>query len=159
MKLIHHSFDTTFDIIDQPESKMNNEDFESEYNAFGMIIKDNQNRILIQKHNKFNLLTIPLGKSNIKEIVDIGIRKELEEECGIKANTLLKLDQGDLIFETESKNVIRMNTYLVEVLSYSGVVKNKEPHKHQFQKFMEIGEILKSDRLSYVTQLYLKNHL
>ena len=157
MKLIEHTFSTNFKEIEITEKRMNNEDFQLCYNAFGAVIKDEQSRILIQKHVKYDMYTIPIGKCPINVQHDTGLRRELVEECGITARTLLKLDEGNLIFQTSDNKQIIIVTCLIKVLSYLGEVKNLEPHKHEIQKFMTIDEIKEHDRLSYVTQLYLNN--
>ena len=155
MKLINHTFNTTFVISEHNESKMNNEDIQPCYNAIGAVIKNNKNQILIQKHVKYNIFTIPIGKCPSHISHDIGLRREMLEECDIHVNTLLHLDRGDLVFELFSGQHITVHSCLIEVLGYNGVIKNMQPDKHEFQKFIDISDIQNLGTLSYITQLYL----
>lgn len=158
MKLIRHTFNTEFEIREIEENGMTNDDRRSNYKGFAAVIRDKKGRILIQKHNKYDMYTIPCGKCSKGKSVQDEIARELEEECGIYLEAFRKLDEGKLYFKLSDGNRITIHLYLVEVLQYSGTVKNLEPHKHEFQKFVKIDKIREYDFLSYATQLFLDHY-
>ena len=55
----------------------------SDYDAIAAIIKDEDNRILIQKHNKYGFWTVPVGKVEQGESIDFALKKEIKEECNV----------------------------------------------------------------------------
>ena len=131
-----------------------NEDLK-DHIAVGAVIKDSQGRILMQKHNKYGFLTIPIGKATSKQSPEEALRQELAEECGIKIQEYKEIAERDYEYIRKGKKV-KMRLYLYEIKSYSGVPINNEPEKHQFQEFKILDEIKESPYLSDATLLFLE---
>lgn len=159
MKLIRHTFNTEFKVYEIPETDMSDDDRRSSYKGFGAVIRDKKGGILIQKHNKYDMYTIPCGKCSKGKSIQDEIARELEEECSIYLESFRKLDEGKLYFKLSTDERITMHIYLVEVLQYSGTIRNLEPQKHEFQKFIKIDKLRKYDHLSYATQLFLDKYV
>ncbi len=126
-----------------------------DHQGIGAVIKDAQNRILMQEHIKFSMWTIPVGKVKPGQTVEQALHEELFEECGISIKGFRELDYH--LFEYNRNGIpVKVFHHLFEILSYSGTVTNKEPHKHSQQIFLSIPEILMLHALSDSTLLYLK---
>lgn len=119
------------------------------------IIKDNYGRILMQDHVKFNFWTIPIGKADPGESPEDALDKEIEEECAIKVKGKKLLDVKPHSY-VRWGNKVTVTKYLYEILDFEGEIKNSEPEKHRELKFMTIDEIMKLNKISDGTILYLK---
>lgn len=133
--------------------KYSSEDLE-DHDAIGAIIKDNQGRILMQKHVKYGFWTIPIGKVKFGQPVDEALKQELLEECGISIIDFKEITQKEYVYNRNGKKV-RLINHIYEILKYSGNIENKEPHKHIQQEFKELKEIKSISHLSDATLMYL----
>ena len=122
--------------------------------GIGAIIKNKNNEILMMKHNKFNLWTIPIGKVDINEDIEDGVIRELFEELSIKAQRMQELATGNVTYKKDYGN-LDVKIYIFEILKYKGEIKNKEPHKHSELKWMTLDEIKKISKHSDATKIYL----
>ena len=125
-----------------------------DFKAVGAVIKNKNNDILMQKHNKFGFWTIPCGKVDPGETLESALKKEIFEECGIIIEKFKLISEKSFKYIRKQKQ-INVDTYIYEIIEYTGKILNKEPEKHEIQKFMSINEILKVDDISHQTQMYL----
>lgn len=133
--------------------KYNQEDLRSHYGV-GAIIKNENDEILMLKHNKFNLWTIPIGKVDFGEDIFEGMNRELQEELNIKAKEMKDLISGDYYYKRDGIRV-KVEIHIFEVLSYTGKPRNNEPHKHSDMKWMSLDDVQKLKQRSDATALYL----
>ena len=126
-----------------------------DYDAIAAIIKDDDNRILLQKHNKYGFWTIPIGKVDPGETREYALKKEMREECNINVIDYKLIGQKKFKYIRMGK-LINVDSFLYEIIKYSGKIKNNEPTKHAEQKFMSVDEITKLNEISHMTQMYLK---
>ena len=134
-------------------SKYNQEDLRSHFGV-GAVIKNENDEILMLKHNKFNVWTIPIGKVDDGEDLIEGMSRELHEELNIKSNDMKDLISGDYYYKREGVRV-RVEIHIFEVLSYTGKLRNNEPHKHSNMKWMSLDDVQKLKQRSDATALYL----
>lgn len=106
------------------------------------------------KHNKFNLWTIPIGKVDFGEDIFEGMNRELQEELNIKAKEMKDLISGDYYYKRDGYRV-KVEIHIFDVLSYTGKLKNNEPHKHSDMKWMSLDDVQKLKQQSDATALYL----
>lgn len=115
--------------------------------------------IFILYHKKHNLWSAPLGKVEEGETPEEALRREMKEELGITINDVVKMGEEELVCLIPKPTLV--NTVILDVMSYSGNIENKEPHKHSdlhFEKFdnfidMEVTEATKL-LLSHVARKY-----
>ncbi|MEK6856152.1 MAG: NUDIX hydrolase [Nanoarchaeota archaeon] len=136
------------------EPKYNQEDL-IDHHGVSAIIKDDKGKILMQEHVKYGFWTIPVGKVMQNQDVKEGLKQEVFEECNIKVLECKEIFYKLYEYIRNGKNV-KVYTHLFEITKYSGEVKNKEPHKHKKQLFMEIKDIMKLPYLSDTSLLYLE---
>jgi len=119
--------------------KYNKEDIVDHHAVFA-IIKDKDNKILMQEHNKYGFWTIPGGKAKPDQKPIEALKQEIFEECNITI-----IDSKEIT--TRIKNYIRqginvkVTEHIFEIIKYSGIMKNNEPDKHKSQKFLSLEEI------------------
>ncbi len=109
--------------------------------------------VLVQDHVKSGCWTITVGKAEGGETPLEAITRELWEELGlivIKGSCLLDIEQYCEIHGA----VVRQVVFDIEV-SNTGGWKNKEPEKHREVRWMEIRELIKKDKLTENTKLWL----
>lgn len=126
-----------------------------DHHAVAAVIKDKQGRVLMQEHVKFGFWTIPIGKAKNNQTPVEGIKMEIFEECNLKINDLKEIAHKEIVYERDGKNV-NVLTHIFEVLSYSGKLENKEPHKHKQQKFVSVEEMRNIPYLSDSTLMFLE---
>jgi ADP-ribose pyrophosphatase YjhB (NUDIX family) len=124
--------------------------------AIAGVIRDTYGNILIQRHNKYGFITIPIGKAKSGQTAEQGLMEELFEECDIVLTDFKLILKKDYSYDRRGK-LINLVLYLFEIIDYSGIIKNKELEKHSEQKFMSLDEIKKSPYLSDATLLYLES--
>lgn len=134
--------------------KYNSEDILN-HHGIAAVIKNEQNEILMQKHNKYGFWTIPVGKVKTRQSVEEGLIQEISEECNIVIEEFKELKKKEYFYNRDGKDV-EVIQHLFYILKYSGEMKNKEPHKHKLQKFLSIEKIKKLPYLSDCTILYLE---
>lgn|SRR3989344_5478446 len=132
----------------------NPEDLIDHY-GIGAVIKNNKGQILLQEHVKFGFWTIPVGKVLKTQTIEEGLKQELLEECDINIHNFKNITNKNFKYNRNGKEV-NVYCYIFSIENYSGELKNKEPHKHKTQKFMDIGTIKNLPYLSDLTLLYLE---
>lgn len=92
----------------------------------GVIIRNQDGKILVQDHVKRGFITCPIGTVEHGELHLDAMIRELKEELGIEAGEMSLL---------LSCNVrcgdIWVDTHIFELQTYRGEITNKEPHKHR----------------------------
>ncbi len=126
-----------------------------DHNGIAAVIKDNSGRILMQLHVKFGFWTIPVGKVDLRDSIEYGLKKEVLEECGITIQDYKEITSKNFVYDRRGKNV-QLTSYLFEIKRYSGIIQNKEPHKHTRQEFLTLEQIKVLPYLSDMTLLYLE---
>lgn len=95
------------------------------------IIKNDKGEILVMRHFKLRLLTIPSGKVDPGESLGDALIRELYEEVGIKVTKFKKIDKLNIVYkfkdDTDRKHI---TIHLYEIEQYTGKPFNKEPNKH-----------------------------
>jgi len=125
------------------------------HEGIAAVIKNKKGQILMQDHVKYGFWTLPVGKTKYEKDIVSGLKEELLEECGIIVKDFKELAKRKYIYTRNRRRVI-VNLHLFEITKYSGIVKNKEPHKHREQKFMSLEEIKRLPYLSDATLMYLE---
>jgi len=125
-----------------------------DHEALGMIIKDKDGKILMQDHIKYGFFTIPVGKAKPGQTLSDALKEELFDECDIKVKDFKKIATKNYTY-IRNGHKVKLHGHLLEVIKYSGTIKNKEPHKHRTQKFYDLETIKKMPYLSDMTLLYL----
>ncbi len=110
----------------------------------------------MQEHNKYGFWTIPIGKANPDQTPEEGLQQEIQEECNLKILECKELIQRKFIYERNGK-MVNVLSHIYEVLKYTGVMKNNEPHKHKKQMFIPLEKIKQLLYLSDATVLYLEH--
>lgn len=144
---------TSFNSSDKPIS-YTSEDLTS-HHGIAAVITNEKGEILIQEHVKYGFWTIPVGKvKDGQDIID-GFKEELFDECDIVVEECEELVSKDFSYIRAGKPITVFG-HIFAVLSYTGTIRNKEPHKHTTQRFMSLEEIQKLPLLSDLTLLYLE---
>ncbi len=100
-----------------------------------LIITDG--KLLVQYHNKLNMLALPSGKAEIGETPEQAIAREIAEELGVTDMTIV----GEKSYPHHDIRTVEYN-YIVTL--HAPWV-NNEPKKHKWIKPMSPEEILASD--------------
>lgn len=105
----------------------------------GIFKKD---KILVMYHNKFDMLTIPVGKAKYNETPIKAAVVEVKEETDID---IKDLDEIDCFVTNEIRNGIEVEVtnHLYIAKAWIGKPKNMESHKHKWIRWMTIDEIKK----------------
>jgi ADP-ribose pyrophosphatase YjhB (NUDIX family) len=123
--------------------------------AIGGIIRNEEGKVLMLDHKKTGLWTIPVGKVEECEHITDALIREMIEELSIQVKGFISVKD---IKHPWSGGDFR--TYIFNITSYTGEIRNNEPHKHPAMKWMAIEEIERLDT-TYATQgalEYLKEH-
>ena len=136
------------------EPSYNNEDL-LDHHAVAAVIKDNEDKILIQEHTKYGFWTLPSGKVKEGQGIIEGLKQEIFEECNLIIKECKKVFAREHEYERRNKK-LNVNEHIFEVTNYSGILENKEPLKHTQQKFFSIKEIINLPHVSNLIILYLK---
>ncbi|MDD2487768.1 MAG: NUDIX domain-containing protein [Candidatus Gracilibacteria bacterium] len=122
--------------------------------AIGVVIYDDERKVLIQDHVKLDFFTIPIGKIKEGEEIEEVIKQEVFDETNLKILSYRKI--GEKIGEYDYDGVmIRIKTHIFEVLEYEGKLINKEEKKHRSMRFMDTGEIRGLSKISDATKYFL----
>lgn len=105
------------------------------------VVRDRRNRILTLGHNKFNMLTVPVGKAEPGESDRSAVRRELLEEVNVRAKRLKLLKRFYHTFEPLPGQQVRKRVSVFDVPEWEGTPKNMEPDKHSFARFMSERQI------------------
>jgi 8-oxo-dGTP pyrophosphatase MutT (NUDIX family) len=136
------------------EIKYNEEDV-VDHHAVLAIIKNKAGDILMQEHLKYGFWTIPGGKVKLGQDIFAGLKNEIFEECNLRIDKCSEVIFKEIFYDRGGRKV-KVTEHIFEVVSYNGIMKNKEPEKHSEQKFLSINEIKNLPYLSDVTLLYLE---
>jgi len=126
----------------------------TDHSGIAAIIRDKDNRILMQKHKKHGFWTIPVGKVDPGDGLLKTLSKELSEETGIKVLGKKHIAQKTITYTPVGKPV-KVTSHLYDITDYAGKPKNLEPHKHSQQKFMSLDKIKSLSEISDMTKLFL----
>ena len=142
-------------------NEANNNHIDGSITSASGIIMDDKGRILVLEHKRTNTLSIPGGKFVYgKETPEDGLLREIKEEVNIDVKQYSFLYDFTFSFQyNDTKQTLLCKDFLFKIDSYTGEIKNNEPNKHNFVKFMSIDEILKykgekSKILSYFLAKY-----
>jgi 8-oxo-dGTP pyrophosphatase MutT (NUDIX family) len=126
-----------------------------DHDGIAMIIRNEEDKYLLMKHNKLDTWTLPVGKVEYGETKEETLRKEAFEELNI---SLLNYDLVSL--ETRKykrmNKVIKVRSFLYNIINYKGNLINKEPHKHDEIRWFTIKEIKKLNQISDATKDFLR---
>jgi ADP-ribose pyrophosphatase YjhB (NUDIX family) len=127
-----------------------------DHQGVSAVIKNSEGEILMQDHVKYGFWTIPVGKTEDGQTAIEAIKEEVFEECNLLIEDLREIAFKEIEYVREGKKV-RVPTHVYEIISYSGELQNKEPHKHKEQKFLPLNEIKKMPYLSDSTIFFLES--
>jgi len=153
-KVLKKKSKTGFD-INNP--LVNAEDLKNHRGVGGVIHKGN--KILIFYHKKYNFWTLPIGKVDLSKDPAIGFAQEMEEELGIEVLSYRLLGTFYKTYRRAPYVYTDIVSMIYNVISYNGIVRNKEPNKHPIMQWMTITEIRnipkckKSDALKFYIKL------
>ena len=94
--------------------------------AVAVIIRNQDGKILVQDHVKYNFLTCPVGAVEHGELHSDAMIRELKEELDIEAGEMTLLLTGNIRCGDSW-----VDTHIFELQTYRGEITNKEPHKHR----------------------------
>jgi len=135
------------------EINYNDEDIVDHHGVVA-VIKNKKGEVLMQEHVKYNFWTIPVGKVKLGQEIEDALKEEIFEECNLVISKFVEIADKDYLYIRKGREV-KVIIHLFEITEYSGIMKNKEPHKHRKQEFLSIEDIRKIPYLSDVTLLYL----
>jgi len=137
--------------------KWNEEDLKP-HQGIGAVIKGPKpGEILLQKHTKLKLWTIPVGKGRQEEASEDVLKRELKEELGIDVKHTSLLGTEGLL-TTRNNKKMRIPTYLYLVNKYDGDIQNLEPHKHEIQEFKDPQKlVLDGEPISHALTHWLRH--
>ena len=107
--------------------RYNDEDRVDHQSSAGLII-DNQGRILVQRHVKHKMLTLPIGKCKQHETPLQGLFTEMKEELGIGIQTAIETCSYRKVYDFTGKPV-NIDTHIFRIYRYDGEIRNMEPEK------------------------------
>ena len=138
-------------------SKWSKEDL-TQHSAVGAVIQDPKTgHVLIQKHNKLQMYTIPSGKFKKETKPADALRTELMEECGITPTEFEQIDHSIFHADRDGQKMA-VPTHIFLVKKYDGEIKNNEPDKHEEQEFMDPNKLVMDGKpISYILQRWLRH--
>ncbi len=108
-------------------NKYNDEDRADHQSVAGMIV-DDQGRILVQRHVKHSMLTLPIGKCKPHETPLQGLLAEMKEELGIDVQTAIETCRYKKVYDFTGQPV-NIDTHIFRIYRYDGEIRNMEPEK------------------------------
>ena len=126
------------------------------------IIRNKENKILIENHVKLQGLSLPGGKCERGEGPLYAILRELREELGIDVATAYQIDRHyfpDIPYPKKDNKFADFDEYLFKVEAYNGKIENKEPKKHTELLWLSREELEERNDLSDILADYLKRGL
>lgn len=133
--------------------------------SVGGVIKNNNEEILIQYHNKYDSWTIPMGKAEGGLDIVQALKKELKEELDIDMIECRELTSKEFIYHNIdpktwnfAESGITWNTvfHVFEVMIWEGTIVNNEPQKHREIKFVTLEELKALDKKSDMLMTYME---
>ncbi len=126
------------------------------------VIRNKENKILIENHVKLQGLSLPGGKCERGEGPLFAVLRELREELGIDVTTAFQIDRKyfpDIPYPKKDHKFADFDEYLFDVREYTGKIENKEPKKHTELLWLSKEELEKRNDLSDILADYLKRGL
>ena len=136
---------------------MNEEDFKP-HDTVGGIIKNDKGEIFTLYHHKYNLYSLPIGKTIKDEPPNLSLIREIKEELGINVQQMELIGSGHIKYKLNDINIESVGI-LFEISLYDGIISNMEPDKHSNFKFIPITELQKlrdENKVTELTRVYLK---
>lgn len=120
----------------------------------GAVILDENNRILLvlrKKAPEAGSWSLPGGKVDYMETIEVAVRREIKEELGIDIEILRLLCVTNHIIQAEDIHYVAP-TFIARITN--GQVKNKEPHALEKVQWFPIDEM--PDNITITTDHALK---
>ena len=108
--------------------------------AIAGVIKDSFGNILIQKHNKYGFITIPIGKAKPSQTAEYGLKEELFEECEEDVDEI-SLDDCYEMLDLDIENEY---TQKEVVKAYRNKARDCHPDKHEDNEKEKYAELFKN---------------
>lgn len=102
-------------------------------------------KYLTQDHVKHNMLCPPIGKVKPDQTITEALIAEIKEETNLKVTQYSEIFSFKLVYKFGDDKV-PITTHVFKIIAYTGVLKNAEPKKHRWIKWMTRKEIEKSGR-------------
>ena len=134
-----------------------------DHDAVTLIIRDRNDKILIQYHNKYKGITVPVGKVDPGKTIEQTVVEELKEETNLDVTGMKIVGVHECVyrrivhtlkskvapkdvydsFDFFSENhFVRVKEYIIEVNVYDEtLMTNNEPHKHAWQEWMDLNMV------------------
>ena len=134
-----------------------------DHDAVTLIIRDRNGMILIQYHNKYKGITVPVGKVDPGKTIEQTVVEELKEETNLDVTRMKIVGVHECVYrrivhtldsEIPHKEVydiwdfndvdyfVHVKEYIIEVTVYDEtIMKNNEPHKHAWQEWMDVNMV------------------
>lgn len=126
----------------------------TDHDGVAVVIRDERGWILMQKHIKYDVWTIPGGKVDPDDTLVDTVEKEMFEETGLYITECIQIKDKAFVY-IKNDVTVNMHMYIFEALAYHGTMENREPHKHSAQMFVEMVDIAFNDNLSDATKLWM----
>lgn len=118
--------------------------------------------VLLQYHAKRNLWSIPTAQVEDGESSFEAVVRKAEEELGITPLHLLPVAMGliDYIPFHEIEDILtKVNTDIIAICDWKGIIVNKESHKHTALEFHDLHHVIKQCAIggfySYATEIFV----
>lgn len=123
----------------------------------GAVIHNKKNEILVLHHTKYNFWTIPIGKVEKGNDINVGMIKEVKEELGVDVIRFNIIGTFNKTYDRGNGIQTHIMCALFDVVSFLGEIRNKEPHKHSTMVWMGMKELQNMDpnSLSDLTKFYI----
>ena len=128
------------------------------YRAICAVIRNEENKILVEDHVKIGGLCLPGGKNEAGEDDETALKRELKEELGIDTESVdfsKRIYFHDIPYPVGTGEVVDFDQYFFIVNSFTGTRENKEPEKHKELLWLSEEELLSKDNVSTILREYL----
>lgn len=97
-------------------------------------------KYLTEWHNKHQMLTPPIGKVKPDQTIIEALLAEVKEETNLSVKEYAEILNYSKFYDFTGKKV-PVHTHVFKVISYSGTLKNAEPKKHKWIRWMTRKDI------------------
>ena len=97
-------------------------------------------KYLIEDHIKHDMLTFPIGKVKPDQSITEALEAECHEETNLKVKEYQEVLNYSRFYDFTGKKV-PVHTHVFKVISYTGELKNAEPKKHRWIRWMTRKDI------------------